>query len=312
MTDTPPRSVKRYRSYSSPLSADECLGLDCVGNMAGEKVGELTQEQLMASLSILLDNKLAHLATKDDVSQLSGRVAELSAENQALKEKVKCLKSSEKLILEKLLDLEGRSRRNNLIFKGLKWVGRNPDFREVVRRFCNEVLGADDRVFVNRAHPLGKDRSAIIAHMPNDCDVEYIMSQVRRLKGSDYVVHRDLPREVREKRARLMAVRAEIERVAGKKKMPMVYDHLFVDGRRLTWEDGQLRAGQDDGAETLHAMFDHDFSRFLADPKLSSIRGQQLQPQRYPEGEQPSQGGPSAYARVTAAAPIQDTGSRPV
>lgn len=281
MTDTPSRVNKRSRPYSSPDSAEEDGNLGLSVDMTSEKVGDLTQDKLISVLSSLLDNKLANLATKDDLSSLSNKVAAVTEENNILREEVANLKASEKVILGKLLDLEGRSRRNNLIFRGLKWAGKYPNYVEVVRGFCNEVLGASDMVFVNRAHLLGKDGSAIIAHIPNDTDIEYVMRQTKRLKGTGYAVQRDYPKEVRAKRASLMAVRAEVERVAGRRKMPLVFDHLTVNGCRFTWEDGQLRAGQRDGGDALQSMFKHDFRQFLDNP--ASFTNNQPRPLGRPE-----------------------------
>lgn len=102
-------------------------------------------------MSSLLDVKLANLATKEDLSILSNEVAAVTEENNIFREEVSNLKAREKVILGKLFDLEGRSRRINLIFRGLKWAGKYPDYTEVVRGFCNEVLGVSDMVYINRA-----------------------------------------------------------------------------------------------------------------------------------------------------------------
>lgn len=171
----------------------------------------------------------------------------MTEETNILRKKVANLKARKKVILGKLLDLKGRSRRVNLIFRGLKWAGKYSDYTEVVRGICNEVLGASDMVYINGAHPLGKDGSAIIAHIPNGRNIEYVVRQIMRLKGTGYAVHKDYPKEVRAKRAFLMAVRTELERVAGGRKMSLVFDHLIiwcsVNGCRFAWEDSQLRVG---------------------------------------------------------------------
>lgn len=151
ITDTPSRGNKRSRPYPSPNSAEEDGDLGLSVNMQSEKVGYLTQEQFISVLSSLLDVKLANLATKEDLSILSNEVAAVTEENNIFRKEVSNLKAREKVILGKLFDLEGRSRRINLIFRGLKWAGKYPDYTEVVRGFCNEVLGVSDMVYINRA-----------------------------------------------------------------------------------------------------------------------------------------------------------------
>jgi len=251
-------STKRPRTPSSPGSAEKQV--TSKARMAGHnKVGELTVE----ALSELLDKKLVNVATKADLGYISEQVEDLRNENEALKKEVASLRRHEKMVRDKLVDLEGRSRRNNLIFKGLNWRDRGTDFKDIVYRFCTDRLGARKQLWINRAHPLGRQGKAIIAHIPSDDDVDYILSQTRNLKGTGFVVHRDFPREVREKRACLAAVRTEVERVAGWRRMPLVFDHLTIDQCRFTWEDGRLRAGQMNGRDKLNKMFSHDFTTFL-------------------------------------------------
>lgn len=264
------RSVKPAVKRTRPSSTSPGTVHDAVTDMVGgdETLGNLTRGQLLDDISALLDSKLSNLvsnlASKDDVTNLSDQVSSLAEENKNLKEEIEALRAQERAVINKLVDLESRSRRNNLIFKGLRWSKNTKDFREVVDKFCREVMGAEGNLWINRAHLLGKKGSAIIAHFPSDSEIDYLMSRVSRLKGTGYVVHRDYPAEVRLKRARLMEVRKEVERVAGKIKMPLVFDHLEVQGCRFTWDEGRLRAGQEDGADKLQSLFDRDFRNFLA------------------------------------------------
>jgi len=254
------RSVKRPRPYSSPENTDGSLS--AMDSM--DKVGELSRKQLLEDLNALLDSKMSRLATKDDLVSISTEVAAVLEENKRLKEEVRLLQKSEKAIMNKLVDLESRSRRNNLVFRGLKCAGVNPDYREIVRKFCVEMFGCAERTWVNRAHPLGPDRKAIIAHLPDDTDIEFIMSKVGKLKGTGYVVDRDFPKEIRDKRSRLSALRAEVQRVAGWRKMPLNFDHLDINGTRFTWREDRLWAGPMDGVNKLSEMFKHDFTEFVA------------------------------------------------
>jgi hypothetical protein len=272
------RTTKRLRPYSSPESENgEDRTADNMDGGGDEKVGDITRSQLLNDLANLLDSKLVNMATKEEFAQLTGQVAKLQEENVALREQVMNLQEREKLVLNRLVDLEGRSRRNNLIFRGLKWSKTTRDFPDLVRRFCNEMFGSADSIFINRAHPLGGGSDAIIAHIPNDTDIYYIMSRVSGLRGTGYAVHRDYPKEVRGKRACLSKLRAEIERVAGKQRSTLYFDHLTVKGHRFTWDEGRLLAGQEDGVKVLKTLFRHDFSKFLETlrhPKETTATGE--------------------------------------
>lgn len=57
----------------------------------------------------------------------------VTEENNIFRKEVSNLKAREKVILGMLLDLEGRSRRIDLICRGLNRAGKYPDYTEVVR-----------------------------------------------------------------------------------------------------------------------------------------------------------------------------------
>ncbi|KAG8255660.1 hypothetical protein J6590_087445 [Homalodisca vitripennis] len=229
----------QLRSHSSPGAVEEALGLQGA-DMGTGRVGDLSQEQLMEGLSQLLDTKLSKLATKDDLLALSNKVNALEEENKALHKESIMLKSKSKVMSDKLVDLEGRSRRNNLIFKGLKFDQKS-DCKQVVRKFCVDTLRSGDGLWVNRAHQLGRDRSTIIAHIPDS-----------------YII----PREIREKRAKLVAVRAEVERVSGRRRMPLAFDHLTIESVR----------------QRLNELLGHDFSDFLRKLQEEQLRARTRAP----------------------------------
>ncbi|KAG8295436.1 hypothetical protein J6590_080301 [Homalodisca vitripennis] len=188
----------------------------------------------------------------------------------------------------------------NFKFKSFEEPGskeKSPDYKQVVLKFCREMLGCGDRLWVNRAHLLGKDGSAVIAHLPEDADVDYIISRISSLKGTGYTVHRDFPMEVRHKRSCLAAVRSEVERVAGRMRMPLAFDHLTINSTRFTWEDGKLMAGQRDGADQLKTLFNHSFIDFL-----DGLRERAPRQQRQPGAPRPERGANTATTTVRAGA----------
>lgn len=50
-----------------------------------------------------------------------------------------------------LVDLEGCSRRNNIIFKWLTWGPTKRDFRQVISKFCGDNFESGDGLWVYRA-----------------------------------------------------------------------------------------------------------------------------------------------------------------
>lgn len=255
---TPKVQVKRARVISP-----DCV-LNNNDNMA-DKVGDMTYTGLTEVISNviggLLDNKLAPLATKSDIQGLNVEINRLKEENAQIKQELLAIKSREAAIASKLDDLECRSRRNNIIFRGVK-CNRGEDCKTVIKNFCVNMLQCGDNLWVNRAHPLGTS-GLLIAHFPEDADVNWIMSKGKTLKGTGYYVSRDYSQEVRAKRGVLMAVRKELERRLGRRKMQLMFDHLVIEGVKFTWTGGKLCAGAEDGCCKIKEILNTDIADFV-------------------------------------------------
>jgi len=124
-------------------------------------------------------------------------------------------------------NFENRSRRNNIIFRGLKYECATVDYVRTVKDFCVSHLGARAGTWVNRAHALGKkiDNGPIIAHFPDDQDIHFITRNSRKLKGTQFVIHKDFAFDTRKRRSKLFRVLGEL-----KKQVPGVRGEY-----RLKW-----------------------------------------------------------------------------
>ncbi|KAG8335513.1 uncharacterized protein LOC124369186 isoform X1 [Homalodisca vitripennis] len=217
---------------------------------------ETLQHLKMSDIRGLIDEKLSNMVTKAELGNVKTEITGLQDKNVTLKQEVNSLK-------KRVLSLESNSRRNNLIFKGLKITSQN-DYVEAVITFCCEMFSMSNKLWVNRAYPITKNKSLILAQFPDDEDVREILSKRFQLKGTEYAVFQDLPPDVRYKRGRLFAVRAEVDRISGKTGTNIIaYDHLIVDKCRFTWEDEKLICEGMDGVEKLNRLFKHDFRPFI-------------------------------------------------
>jgi hypothetical protein len=86
------------------------------------------------------------------------------------------------------IDVEARSRRNNLIFRGIHEAQTSEDCYELTKAFLKDNLHIDpDSICIQRAHRLGafahgKYRPIVVCF--RDCrDVENILSCAYKLKG---------------------------------------------------------------------------------------------------------------------------------
>ncbi|XP_039277292.1 uncharacterized protein LOC120349911 [Nilaparvata lugens] len=189
-----------------------------------------------ATIKKLFEEKFSVLATKDDISGIAALVNGLKQENSQLKQEIQRLKKLNNQFTSRLDDYEDRSRRNNLIFRGLKFKS-DMDCRVTVKKFCSDVLGCDRQVQVNRAHTLGpkKDNAPIITHIPSDQDLENILKNVNKLKGTGFSVQKDFSVATRRKRSKLLFLKKELLSISSQLKCFLRGDQLWVEGRSF-WQ----------------------------------------------------------------------------
>jgi hypothetical protein len=103
-----------------------------------------------------------------------------------------------------MIDLEARSRRNNLIFRGFV-ENRGENCFTVIQDFLDNRMDIDPRdVYMARAHRLGPkkpgrnfNKRPIIVNFRDYSDIDYILSRTRRLRDSPGLsVDLDFPKEI--------------------------------------------------------------------------------------------------------------------
>lgn len=124
-----------------------------------------------------------------------------------------------KILNYKSVDLEARSRRNNLIFRGLYESSRNDDCIAFVKEFLETELRLDaSRITIERAHRLGRkkryqfSRRPIIAAFNNYADTVRILEYANMLRGSQFSIDRDYPLEIYNARKLLWPRYKELKR----------------------------------------------------------------------------------------------------
>ncbi|KAL8580629.1 hypothetical protein ACOMHN_043445 [Nucella lapillus] len=147
-----------------------------------------------------MDKKIGNLqATMDEqMDAFRNKMTGMLKENHELKEKIDRLE-------DKMDDLEGRSRRNNLIFHGIPspegqtelWS----DCEKAVRKVLREEMGVAEDVELERAHRLrggGKSPRPIIACFSKFKDKERVLANrkmLREKKSSIFVNEDFTPRK---------------------------------------------------------------------------------------------------------------------
>ena len=137
----------------------------------------------------------------------------------------------------KSIDLEARSRRNNLLFWGLS---ENYNEIFVIRDFIKNQLGLDaDNMYLARAHRLGPRRFGqrnpkrpIIINFRDYCDTDIIMNHANRLRNTPFSIGYHLPKEIKEARERLWDEVKRIKQTSPTVKFQILYPaKLLVEGK---------------------------------------------------------------------------------
>ena len=126
-----------------------------------------------------------------------------------------------KVLAYKSIDLEARSRTNNLLFHGLA-ESKNENCIELLRDFLWNEMGIDiDEYYVERAHSLGSlyrarqrnqdrnPRRPIIVAFGQHSQTNIIIESAYMLKGTNFSVTRDYPIEIVTARRNLMSLYKE-------------------------------------------------------------------------------------------------------
>lgn len=142
-----------------------------------------------------------------------------------------------KTLAYKSVDMEARSRRNNLIFRGFSEnFGEN--CIQIITDFLQNHLDFDPHhVYIARAHRLGPRRQGqgrrfqnrpLIANFRDYGIVEAIMNRARRLRGTSFSVDHDYPREIKEARTRLWPMYKDLKNQNPRSKVQILYPAKLV------------------------------------------------------------------------------------
>ena len=142
-----------------------------------------------------------------------------------------------KLLECKSIDLEARSRRRNLVFRGLGKDEQGENCFGLVRNCIYDDLCIDDDMYLERAHRLGprnigrrKSVRPIIVAFRDYYDTEIIMY---RLQGKDIAVTRDYPQEISKARKTLWYQYKEARRDGNNRVQIKYTARLVVNGATL-------------------------------------------------------------------------------
>jgi DNA repair exonuclease SbcCD ATPase subunit len=154
-----------------------------------------------------------------------------------LNDKVLHLEGERNSLREEVVYLQSQSMRNNLIFGNIPEADQGEDTERVVRNFLVEKMkiaqSIVDEIQFERVHRMGYKQGIrprkIVAKFNRFKEREHVRKQSKTLTGTDYFIHEQFPREVNDKRRKLMP-QLKDARKAGKAAW-LAYDTLYIDGK---------------------------------------------------------------------------------
>ena len=144
-----------------------------------------------------------------------------------------------RLLEYKSIDIEARSKQNNLIFSGLDESVLADDCRDIVQIFLNEQLNIDRGNYdITKAYRIGrksfsktnktiKNRSILVSFI-DPRQVDLIMSQAYLLKGTFYGISKDYPKEISDARKELWPEYKQARAKYGPKNVTIKYPASLV------------------------------------------------------------------------------------
>ena len=226
---------------------------DSVAGASANAAGEPTLRDVMGALSNMnskfddMKQEMKHIS--DLFCAMQEEMSELKQENVDLRSKCEELDNANTALADevarqekKLDDLENRSRRNNILIRG---IGRSENetwqnCEEAVRELFTDQLELAEDVVFERVHRLNqKEDSPIIACCSLYKQKEEIMKARSKLADTGYSISDDHSFRVRDIRKKLYP-HLKSAKEAGK-KAKMVYDHLVIESKKYVLDGDNIK-----------------------------------------------------------------------
>ena len=185
-------------------------------------------------------------SNREENKEIKTTMHDIKKENTILNENVCRLNKDLNELYERHIDLQTRSMRENLVFTGIEQTNmevESDETEEILKTFMTDTMKLDPPVEFHRAHRFGKPSEKIteyltrpiVCRFKNFKDRELVRKSANVLKGSNYGISEQFPKEINDRRRALWPYYKEAKEQ--KKKAFFRRDKLFIDGRRFIPRD---------------------------------------------------------------------------
>ncbi|XP_075156392.1 uncharacterized protein LOC142229702 [Haematobia irritans] len=225
---------------------------------------------LMASINMLLDEKLKEFVRHSDFQQLvkmvkdcdesknrlnlqpkteeHDTIAELKKEMENLKQECTALRlavqqsqASKRQLQNELQSVDKMLHQRKLIIRNLK-VPDIANLQKSVQRLFTETLGLDDIKILNcctipsTKTPPDSNRKCILVELQNNADAKVIFRQIPKLKDTGIFIESEISPAQRKRKDKLMIIRKELLRRKPDLKVLVRDTTLVVNGQHFYWD----------------------------------------------------------------------------
>lgn len=206
------------------------------------------QKEILKSISVINSEQTAQRATLTAVLQkVSNLETRLDTMNKStcridnFDTSLNVLKTSVADQSEKIVDIEDRSRRSNLIVFGL--IEKPNETEDVLRKevvdelFCKKLNVSCSSI--GRIHRLGRQAGnrPVIMYLQDFTEKQEILKNAKKLKGTEIYIQNDYSRCTLRRR-KLLWDSGKIDKANGKKPY-LVHDKLRIDDETFMWDDSK-------------------------------------------------------------------------
>ena len=201
-----------------------------------------TDGKLVVIFDMMNNIQVTQATTSDSVKSLNNMVANACRKSDTVEEKVDFHTNQLKVLSYRSIDLEARSRRNNLVFWGIS--ERSPrNCVSLIQSFLTKEMRLDDTgMVIDRAHRLGAvnrmhirngtdPKRPLIVRFRDYRDTEHILENAYKLRRTNFRVERDYPKEIADARKSLYQSQEAVMARRKSQKVQILYPaKLCIEG----------------------------------------------------------------------------------
>lgn len=198
-----------------------------------------------------INDKLNQMATKEDIKSLIKDVTKLKNTCNSLNEEMESSRKREEILEQRIEKLEMQIKRKNIIVHGLHSATINDAINEI-KLIYKDVMGIKTSSIekITNIFFIGnqKENKTLLMEIPNYEINKEIFNNAKKLKGTNISIQRDLPYNVRKRRANLRKYAAKIKEVNQSLNVIIKGDAICIDDEKFIWNTNlnKLMCGEND------------------------------------------------------------------